>query len=79
MDHDARPDGMPTFGFTEDGRVVRLSERAAIRKPLRLVTAEGWSRWYPATDREIRMYLDRKSRVARADQHEGQDLDCFEL
>lgn len=73
---EGRPAGMPTFGWTEEGRVVRLTERASTRKLLKLVTREGWTRWYPATDQEIRIYL--ASRAARSVHHEDQDFDAFE-
>ena len=74
-DEDARPAGMPEFGWTSDGRLVRLSERAVNRKPLKLVTAEGWVKWYPATASEIEKYIASRRATKRAEPRDGFEVD----
>lgn len=60
MNSSNRPIGIPTYGFTEGGKIVRLSGKVvAGYDPIVKVTGEGWDDWYPVEDGEY-VTLERK-------------------
>lgn len=41
---------MPTYGWTEGGKIIRLSGKIVPGfDPIRKVTREGWDAWYPVS------------------------------
>lgn len=50
---DVRPPGMPTYGWTEGGKIIKLSGKIVPGfDPIVKVTREGWDAWYPVTKGE---------------------------
>lgn len=60
MSKSDRPEGTPTYGWTESGKVIKLAGKVVSGfDPIVKVTKEGWDDWYPVEDGEYRN-LERK-------------------
>lgn len=63
MNDGVRPPGVPTYGFTESGKIVKLSGKTVPGfDPVTCVTCEGWDGWYPVAKSE---YLTREKKPPR--------------
>lgn len=61
-----RPPGVPTHGWTFDGKIVKLSGKAILlNSPLKMVTREGWPAWYPTTSGEYQVKKSGKAKTNR--------------
>lgn len=55
MSKSDRPEGTPTYGWTESGKVIKLVGKVASGfDPIVKVTKEGWDQWYPVEDGEYK-------------------------
>ena len=58
-----RPEGVPTWGWTESGKIVELAGKVVSGfDPIAKVTREGWDAWYPVAKGE---YVSREKKAPK--------------
>lgn len=62
-----RPQEIPTYGWTEDGKVVRLfGKTIAQPSPIKMVTGDGWDAWYYVMPGEYKVKESKRPKKLRS-------------